>query len=289
MAPRRFPDVLGIGTQRSGTTWLWNNLIEHPDFFVPRYKELDYLSQRGQVPKPERLKVRRAQLSALLDAQRRGEPDEPGLIEWFTRFAMAERNDDDWYASLFHGVPADRLAVDFSPSYAQMDDTQVAHAHALMPRARIVLMLRDPIDRAWSQLHFLASIGRAPTIRTPADFQRWCHSAGVAQYHAYPSILQRWRRAFGQDNVLVFFYEDVQTDPMGLLRALCTRLHVGFRTAWFDGTARTAIHKKTRSAIPEPFARAAAPVMLPHLVPLAAELDGPPKQWLARCTALLGM
>lgn len=37
-----FPDFLGIGAQKSGTTWLWENLDRHPDVYMARPKEVHY-------------------------------------------------------------------------------------------------------------------------------------------------------------------------------------------------------------------------------------------------------
>ena len=42
----RWPDFIGIGTIKSGTTWLWQCLREHPQVFMPRMKELEYFDTR---------------------------------------------------------------------------------------------------------------------------------------------------------------------------------------------------------------------------------------------------
>jgi hypothetical protein len=39
------PDFLGIGAQKAGTTWLYDNLCCHPDLFLPRPKELHYFDR----------------------------------------------------------------------------------------------------------------------------------------------------------------------------------------------------------------------------------------------------
>ncbi len=40
---RKLPNFLIIGAQKSGTTWLWNEIRQHPDIFMPEHKELHYL------------------------------------------------------------------------------------------------------------------------------------------------------------------------------------------------------------------------------------------------------
>ncbi len=43
-----FPDFLGIGAQKSGTTWLYQNLAAHPQVWMPPVKELHYLDHKPQ-------------------------------------------------------------------------------------------------------------------------------------------------------------------------------------------------------------------------------------------------
>jgi hypothetical protein len=42
----RWPDFIGIGTIKSGTTWLWQCLREHPELYLPRMKELEYFNSQ---------------------------------------------------------------------------------------------------------------------------------------------------------------------------------------------------------------------------------------------------
>jgi hypothetical protein len=42
----RWPDFVGIGAIKSGTTWLWSCLRQHPELFLPRMKELEFFTER---------------------------------------------------------------------------------------------------------------------------------------------------------------------------------------------------------------------------------------------------
>jgi len=48
-AAGRWPDFIGIGTIKSGTTWLWQCLREHPSMFLPVMKELEYFDTRFEL------------------------------------------------------------------------------------------------------------------------------------------------------------------------------------------------------------------------------------------------
>ena len=289
MPSPRFPDLLCIGVQRSGTTWLWRNLVRFPSVYAPPYKELTYLNQRTSIPSPAVQEQRRSVLQDVLKATREGRLQDPKLVQWFSRFALARRNDDAWYTSLFTEASADALAIDFSPAYARMDAGLVARVAQRMPDVRLILMLRDPIDRAWSQLQLLRSLGKAPAVNSPAEFQRWCQSPDVAANSHYKVILDRWAAVFGAERIFIGFYEEVQQSPLQLLERLMAWLELPYDASVVETSTSTVYNRKAKRVIPEPFARAAAPVMLPSLVPLAATLGGPSKAWLDRCTQLLGV
>ena len=44
-----FPDFLCIGAQRSGTTWLYQNLRRHPEIWMPPAKEIHYFDEREMI------------------------------------------------------------------------------------------------------------------------------------------------------------------------------------------------------------------------------------------------
>jgi hypothetical protein len=41
-----YPDFLGIGAQKAGTTWLGRNLEAHPEVWMPRVKEVHYFDEK---------------------------------------------------------------------------------------------------------------------------------------------------------------------------------------------------------------------------------------------------
>jgi hypothetical protein len=45
-----YPNFLGIGAQKAGTTWLHHNLQAHPDVWMPRVKEVHYFDEKIHEP-----------------------------------------------------------------------------------------------------------------------------------------------------------------------------------------------------------------------------------------------
>ena len=45
------PDFIGIGTQKAGTTWLYDMLAQNPSVWLPPLKELHYFDRQNSTPK----------------------------------------------------------------------------------------------------------------------------------------------------------------------------------------------------------------------------------------------
>ena len=149
------PSFLGIGAQKAGTTWLYQNLKAHPGVALPPEKELHFFDEkraaRGSVlgrilgKTTEAARWRR---QFRRHARRVARTASLADVGWLGRYFFGAW-DDAWYGSLF--APAsDRTTGEVTPSYAVLDSEQVARARQLIPDARIVFLMRNPIERAWS-------------------------------------------------------------------------------------------------------------------------------------------
>src|SRR5215210_5088052 len=155
-----YPDFIGIGAQKAGTTWLSRNLQLHPQIWMPTIKEVHYFDEKINDPSSfaprirEKLSGKRAvdyrwrrQLKTRFKRHLKGTTSEKVL--WDLRYHFGRPN-DEWYASLFE--PGRGSVVgEITPDYSVLGKESVAHVHELMPEAKIIFMMRNPIERAWSQ------------------------------------------------------------------------------------------------------------------------------------------
>ena len=67
-----------------------------------------------------------------------------------------------WYSAQFE-TGRGKSCGDITPAYGVLDESKVRYMKTLMPRAKIILILRDPIDRAWSaaNMHLCRIDGKA--------------------------------------------------------------------------------------------------------------------------------
>lgn len=159
--------------------------------------------------------------------RRSGKKPDLATAAWALRF-LARPPSDEWYASLF-GQGCSRKTGEATPEYAILEEGEVARVHNLMPDARIVFFMRNPIERLYSsalmRLRHLEEMGR----RTDADFrffERFFREPEVVAETEYLRSLERWRRFYGDEQIFVEFLEDVHLHPDRLLRRLHTFLGV---------------------------------------------------------------
>jgi len=218
-----FPEFLGIGAQKAGTTWLYENLRRHPQVWLPPVKELHYLDHKPPslrkrlFGKTETLKTARSHLArqALSVASGTASLEQ---LRWAWRYCLAPRN-DSWYESLFPRIEG-KVTGEICPGYARMDATAVARVHRLMPDARIIYLLRDPIGRAWSTavMHFrkpkFGSIDRYEDERIKAHL-----AAPKTLVHGdYLTNLGSWRQHYPEEQIFIGFFDELTASPGTLLK-----------------------------------------------------------------------
>ena len=143
----RFPDFLIVGPQRTGTTWLHAHLRFHPQIFLSEPKEILLL----QPPEDAAARSSSPTISAgtcASSATRCGvsPPRRPSSCGSYREFYRP------------------RVRGEATASYAAMDRDVIAEIAALNPDIKVILMIRNPIDRAWS--HAKKDLGAQPQGRS---------------------------------------------------------------------------------------------------------------------------
>jgi hypothetical protein len=232
-----FPDFLGIGASRSGTSWLAKNLSTHPDLWTPPLKELHYFDERAREPSfgapLARLFARqsaddwypwvwRYQLKTRLHGHR--EDFDPQALLWDLRF-FGRSPSDRWYASLFRGGRG-KTKGEITPQYSILEEESVAHIHALMPDATILFLMRNPIERTYAasvwRLHLLIARnllkGQTVEAATREQLLEGFDHPEITAETDYLRILEKWQRFYPANQIFVGFIEDIHFHPVRLLR-----------------------------------------------------------------------
>jgi hypothetical protein len=196
-APARWPDLFIAGAAAAGTREVARRLAAHPDVFLATPEEPHFFS-------------------AIQPA---------GRLAASMPVVRAEAD----YLRLFAGAGDARVVAEASTSYLWSPEAP-ARIHAVAPDARILLLLRDPIERAWSH-HAAASAGgleRRGFLRVVRDETDragvWGQGTVYLGAGRYADGVERILRLFGPDRVAVHFWETFSVDPRGTTRDLFTWL-----------------------------------------------------------------
>src|SRR3954465_9894440 len=194
------PDFLLIGAPKAGTTALHVALSEHPQIFMSSPKEPKYfLTDDGVRPVA------------------RGGPGDAQTIR-----QQLWRRDD--YEALFASAPSGTLRGESTTLYLQDRDAHRRIAAAL-PQARLIAVLRDPVDRAHSNWTHLRSAGLEPE----SDFLRACAleqsrvERGWGPFWRYVELrrygaqLDPLSSVFPREQVHVVPYRDLRREPVSTL------------------------------------------------------------------------
>jgi hypothetical protein len=226
-----YPDFIGIGAQKAGTTWLSRNLQEHPQIWMPSLKEIHYFDEKLDDPPNllprlyEKLFGRRVvdrrwrrQIRNRMPRHLKRFSKETFL--WDLRY-YAGKPGDDWYQSLFEPGKG-KVVGEITPSYSMLEPEVIACIHGKMPRAKIIFLMRNPLERAWSQV--VMRFGKAKEgvmdAATERQLRRNFESEGSRSRTNYLQTLENWSAFFPEERIFVGFLEDISFYPEELLESV---------------------------------------------------------------------
>ncbi len=274
---RNGPDFLIVGAQRAGTTWLHRVLRQHPSLWLAPIKELHYFDKPGVThtfldPKERH----RLGLHRLLT-----------LDPWLVRFWLGRRN-DEWYANLFSAAQRKGLiAGEVTPAYSTLGEDIFRRILRMNEGIKLVFIMRDPLDRAWSAVNNARKKGRLDGAFSVERAIARARSPGANARSAYPETIKTLESVFHASQLHYCFFDDLRERPEDLVNGILTFLGVptGDIKSYLPGKA---VNSATGSKpVPIAFQRELAKAYLPIVAELCHRFDGPPQRWRSRYEAVL--
>jgi len=201
---RTLPDYIGIGTQKGGTSSLFYQLGQHPCVGRSLIKEVDFFDNNWH----------------------------KGL-GWYRAFFPTVFT--RWFHTKVRGQPY--VTGEVSPYY-MMHPHAARRAASVLPDLKVIAILRNPIDRAfshWNRYHlsgmeslsFEDAIDQEPQRlageleKMEADEHYFSYNYwhfGYLERGIYIKQLPRWFEAFPKEQILVLSSEEYRSDPERILR-----------------------------------------------------------------------
>jgi hypothetical protein len=198
---------------------------------------------------------------------------------------FCRRRTDAWYASLFEPGRG-RVAGDITPAYAALSEQRVARVRALLPHAKIIFIMRNPIERTWSAARMLWR-HRGLYLDDEARLMNYAQRERVVLRSNYLRTLAIWEHYYPSSQIFLAFSEELRDCPEDLLLRLYRFLGVEASTRHIPSYARQNVNVGTSRELPRRFARELARQYYPQLQALHARFGGYATQWLRSAEAIL--
>jgi len=203
---KEIPDFFLIGAAKSGTTSLYSYLSQHPDIFLPDIKEPNYFAYKD-VP----LSIK-------------GPRTEEDLIQLLLKKTVTNEND---YHNLYVAAKEHQITGDCSPRYLYYEKVPELISNE-RPKAKIIVILRNPVARAYS--HYL--MNRQRGLEPEESFEKAIDQEGSLKRQGwgwdwhylslgrYAEQLQRYYDRFPRDNILIILHDDFISDQQSVLQEI---------------------------------------------------------------------
>ncbi|MFT6898530.1 MAG: hypothetical protein ACJA13_002951 [Paraglaciecola sp.] len=168
------PQFVGIGAQRSGTSWLYECLNEHPDVFMPQ-KEVHYFDK------------------------------------------LSKTKNIDWYSNLFKNSDENKITGEITPDYMFHQYT-IAELHKHFPDTKIIIILRNPLERSYSAYNLFKSHGRFQNINFNEALKA---EPFLLEQSLYFEQIKNVYKYFPKEQVLIKFYDDIASQPLKFYQSVC--------------------------------------------------------------------
>jgi len=208
----RAPNFICLGSQKCGTTWLYNNLCKHPECSMPLVKELRY------------------------------------FYPWYQKNEL--RNFHPLYGQklsleLYRNSFGSKISGDITPEYFNHSNNP-EFIKQTFPNIKLFVILRNPVDRAFSQYRMekytYSNIPKNQTFLESfnSNFQN------MKNRGLYCDHLNHFLKYFDLNkNIKVYFFDDLVRDQKKFFFDICDYINISkFDTGMFHSIDSSQNHEK---------------------------------------------
>ena len=223
------PDFVCIGAQKSGTTWLYENLAGHSEVWVPPVKEFHYFNRvcineqllgRWGIPHPDGIARYKSALMTF-DIKR---------LRWLRQYYRLGL-DKEWYLRLFdEKYTGGKVSGELTPGYSTLEERGVRYARSVLGKdVRILFIIRNPIYRSWSAAKMLMRYKDVTADSVSSEYLAdILMSPHITLCSEYSKIIPLWRKYF--ENVYFLSYDQLCSAPREFLSEISRILDI--RDKW---------------------------------------------------------
>lgn len=188
------PNFLIVGVQKAGTTSIYNYLQEHPQVYMSRVKETNFLEKDW-----EKIPLEQQNKNGIVTIEK--------------------------YAELFADVKDEIAIGEVSPNYLFHYESSAARIKQYLPDAKLIVVLRNPVERAYSDhlMHLRDAIGYRSLSE---QIKHSSHKSFILRKGFYYEPIKYYFEQFEREQIRVFFYDDLCAKPQEFMQEMYQYLEV---------------------------------------------------------------
>jgi hypothetical protein len=302
------PHFLGIGAPRCGTSWVFKMLRLHPQVWLP-WKEMHFFdsmdpeTDSGYDIRSRALRLRQGWSHVLRRLAMRSTPGAQALARrffplqaiqapsyrWTTNYLFGDVS-LDWYQDLFsEGRAAGLICGEITPAYFMLSEHGIADLARTLPRVRAFLLLRNPLEWAWSGLcKDVRDQGGDPRKMSEDELIAWCPVPTGRGRLDFGSNLHRWLANFPRERLLVGFHDEIRSDPAAFLTRLCEFIGASPYPSNLNRLMKSRVNSSAHgTAMPRGVKRYVAEQYRSETAIVAELVGGPAQRWWAEIESVL--
>lgn len=215
---------LSVGAMKAGTTWLYEQLKDHPDIHFTPEKEIHYFANKIGIENQLSHLNRMLKLKDILGKTANGNPKFIAQniedICWYSEYARPNNISNDWYESLFRFNSGKKFCADFSNLYCQMGPEGWENVRKTAKDIKVIYTLRDPLERLWSHYKFHMKWVNREDEALDAGFENFKHLLGQHFFWINAEYAQNYellKSSLNNDELMLLYFEDFRERPEEML------------------------------------------------------------------------
>jgi len=188
----------------------------------------------------------------------------------------------DGYSSLFRDA-GDRIKGEITPAYGVIESKRIRFIRAVMPGVKLIFLMRNPIDRAWSQalMELSTKPGRPFEQITDEEFINHFRGERSSRRGNYESILSNWLGVFPREQLFIGMYDDIATRPRELLTEVFAFLGAAGEVDWNLFPVEKVVFKGPPHPLPQRLRQILLEMYHRAIKRLGEKYGAPAEKWLA--------
>jgi len=185
------------------------------------------------------------------------------------------------YQAVFKGQEC-MLRGEINPGYSVLEKWKIEYLARILPKLKSILILRNPIERAWSHaiMSYVKMHNKTPEEIKLEDWLRHFRNPLSVKKGNYPQIIKNWQSVYASEQMKILFYDDLVATPQSFLMDVFKFLMVEIPESFASYPINEKINSGTRIVMPEKVKEALKDRYRADIYELYNSLGTPIEKWI---------